>query len=102
MLPKGLLEHIPVHDLHIVPARHLCRPRGSQFVVELDENEPAYGPNEVVSERAPSRSDLDDLVVRRGAQRGDDLPLQVGVDEEVLSQRAFGASRGRFANDVEP
>jgi hypothetical protein len=102
MVPNRLLENVSMHDVHVVPVRRFRRPMRSQLVVELDENEPAYGPNEVVSERAPSRSDLDDLVVRRGAQRGDDLPLQVGVDEEVLSQRAFGASRGRFAHDVEP
>ena len=52
MLPERLHENVPVHDANVVAPRDLRLPGSSQFVVELDEDEPAYGTDEMVRERA--------------------------------------------------
>jgi hypothetical protein len=46
---------------------------------------------EVPRERALAGSDLDDGVVGRGVERGDDAALLVGIDEKVLAERLLGA-----------
>ena len=91
-----------MHDANVVTTRHLCRPQGRQFVVELDEDEPLYGADEVLRKRASARPYLHDLVRRLSTQRSDDLPLQIGVDEEVLPERTLGALTGRSTHGWNP
>ena len=68
---------------------------GSEAVVQLYENQTAGPVHEVPGEGAAAWSDLQDGIGWGWVEGIDDLALEVGIDQEVLSKRPLGPHGNR-------
>ena len=57
-----------------------------EVVVQLDGEQPGRPSRQVVRQRAMAGPDLDNDIRRFGLDGIDDLPLYVGIDQEVLAE----------------
>jgi hypothetical protein len=80
------LDHVDVGDA----VRHLAE-RGDQRPVELDRADVSAGRGERQRQRAQAGADLDDAIAWSRAGRRRDRARQVGVDQEVLTERLVGS-----------
>lgn len=92
-LVEGEIEDIPMdHRCGRIVGELICEGT-SELVVEFDENETPNLSHEMVRECAATRPDLEHFIVGTRIDRADDLTLQVRIDQEVLTERAFGSVR---------
>ena len=81
-----------MHDRHAGIVLVAKRQRLRQRVVQLHRGQRHSPRREVTGQGTPPRSDLQDRLILAGADRADNLALQIGVDEEILAKRALRTS----------